>query len=92
MCAPHRAWSVALPEIYERTRIPSRFVTVRPGPPAANCRGAPGRTPGQCERGLSGFHMMGWREFVTPHYCSYLARLSVADPAFDLTRGVNIVN
>ena len=32
--------------IYERTRIPSRFVPVRPGPPAANCRDAPGCTPG----------------------------------------------
>ena len=51
--APNRVWSVALPGIYERTRIPSRFVPVRPGPPAANCRDAPGHTPGQCERGLS---------------------------------------
>ena len=39
--------------MYERTRIPSRFVPVCPGPPAANCRDAPGRTPGQWERGLT---------------------------------------
>ena len=50
---PIRIWSVALPGIYERTRIPSRFVPVRPGPPTINCRDAPGLTPGLCERGLA---------------------------------------
>ena len=45
--------TVALPGMYERTRIPSRFVQVRPGPPATNCRDAPGRTLGQCERGFN---------------------------------------
>ena len=48
--APNRVWSVALPGMYERTRVPSRFVPVRPGPPATNCRGTPGRIQGQCER------------------------------------------
>jgi len=49
---PNRVWSLALAEIYERTRIPSRFVPLRTGPPAAICRDAPGHTPEQCERGL----------------------------------------
>ena len=39
--------------MYERTPIPSRFVPLRPGPPATNCRDARGRTPGQRERGLT---------------------------------------
>jgi len=59
--APNRVRSVALPGMYERNRVPSRFVPVRPGPPAAYCRGAPGRTPGQSERGLS---LCGWRSGV----------------------------
>jgi len=51
--APNRVWSVALPGMYKRTRIASRFVSVRPGPPTTKCRDAPGLTPGQCERVLT---------------------------------------
>ena len=49
----YRVWSVALLGMYERTQVPSRLGPVRPGLPATNCRGAQGRTPGQCERGFS---------------------------------------
>jgi len=52
MFCPKPVWSLALAEIYERTRIPSRYIPVRTGPPAAICWDAPGRTLGQCERGL----------------------------------------
>jgi len=43
----NRVWSVAMPGMYEGTRMPSRFVPVRSGPPATNCRNAPELTPWQ---------------------------------------------
>jgi len=66
----NRVWSVALPGMYKRSQVSSRFVPVCPGPPATNCRGAPERTPGQCERGLTLIYNLSLPPTISFSSCS----------------------
>ena len=74
LCRPtsvtRRSVTGALQGMYERTRIPSRFVPVRPGPPATNCRDAPGRTRDSVNKALSECYVYGviWKTALI-YYC-----------------------